>query len=202
MKLNFKEYWENRSENDWDRSDGEAQTRGFARILIDHLPYVVLAYIEGNNASILDWGCAEGQGVEELARRFPSSGVTGLDFSEAAIENCRRLYPEYNFRKEPLDAKKDMYDVIINNNCLEHFTDYIGILSSHMMCAGRYYVIMVPYKEERPSPGHKAVMTGDSFPQRLGAFYKLVEKVIDTRNKGCWDGSQLLVVYERRSYLR
>ena len=69
FEVNSADYWESRFEGDWAQTQGCEQTRYFARILLDHLPFWLEAEIQANRLSICDWGCAEGEAVDA----FPES---------------------------------------------------------------------------------------------------------------------------------
>ena len=69
FEVNSADYWESRFEGDWAQTQGCEQTRYFARILLDHLPFWLEAEIQANRLSICDWLEAEGE-------RWMLSGVT------------------------------------------------------------------------------------------------------------------------------
>jgi len=198
LKTNSKEYWDCFFGSQWEVNKGREQTRYFMRQLSNHLPDTVMTDIRLKNASILDWGCALGEGVDELKKSFGMSAVTGLDFSTVAVQKCITRYPDYSFRNQPLDVNSDKYDVIITSNCLEHFTNYLEIMGTHLPCINMYYIILVPYNERYPlCEEHLAVFSENSFPDEIPGFSKIYSKIIDTRGSNYWDGYQLLIIYKK-----
>jgi 2-polyprenyl-3-methyl-5-hydroxy-6-metoxy-1,4-benzoquinol methylase len=103
-----------------------AETSGpvFDAALVD----VVLPLVDGlverlrSGADVADFGCGSGHAVNVMARAFPASRVTGLDFSDEAVatgvkEAARLGLTNASFERQnlaQLDAasKKDIYDVI------------------------------------------------------------------------------------------
>lgn len=63
----------------------------------------------GEGIDVLDLGCGRGLALAHLARRFPFSRFTGIDFSEEAIEYARRnaqMQGLSNLKFEVVDAAK------------------------------------------------------------------------------------------------
>ncbi len=79
VDINSRLYWDIRFRTDWEKKGGREQTRFFCQITLEHLPEWIISDIEGNHLSIMDLGCAEGDAVEMLARRFPDSKIVGVD---------------------------------------------------------------------------------------------------------------------------
>src|SRR5437899_2414526 len=104
----------------WDAHDGSEQTRYFMQTVLSHLPDYEKAYLTGRELTILDWGCAFGEGVAVLAQAFPRSHVAGLDFSQAVIDEAHIRNPGHEYIWSE-DAIPRDFDVIVTSNCLEHF---------------------------------------------------------------------------------
>src|SRR5579864_7103047 len=81
----------------WDAGGCSAQTRYFMETLLSHLPEQEKAYLHAAPRTILDWGCAFGEGVATLARVFPLSHVVGLDFSQTAIDQAKIRNPGHEY---------------------------------------------------------------------------------------------------------
>ena len=60
----------------WERNNGPAQTRYFMSRLVEALPAPTAAYLRDNALSILDWGCAFGDGLDVLKQAFPECSIT------------------------------------------------------------------------------------------------------------------------------
>ncbi len=103
-----------------------AETSGpvFDAALVD----VVLPLVDGlperlqSGADVADFGCGSGHAVNVMARAFPASRVTGLDFSDEAIAagvaEAARLglgnarFESQNLAELDTASKKEVYDVI------------------------------------------------------------------------------------------
>src|SRR5260370_41909220 len=87
--INSRLWWDAYFQGSWDSYGGSGQTRYFMQTLLANLPESEKAYLQAGSRTILDWGCAFGEGVAALAKTFPQSRVAGLDFSKAAIDEAR-----------------------------------------------------------------------------------------------------------------
>ena len=172
------------------------QTEGFFLLLFDNLDKKVLADLE-TGLTVLDWGCGAGKGTSMLQEKFPNSKATGLDASKTAIKHCKEDYPTITFTDEKINCA---YDMIINSNCLEHFSNPVDVILYHLDYTWKYYVILVPFEGATDNLicSHITRVTDETFPKKLGEF-KLLQskKVFGGPYKGCWYGDQLLQVYER-----
>lgn len=184
----------------WDTHNGRQQTRYFMERLLASLPEPELRFLRTAHPTILDWGCALGDGVDVLATSFSKSEVTGLDFSRTAIEEAMRAYPQHRFIHSEEGAIPLAFDVITNSNCLEHFEFPIAILKSQLLACRSLYIILTPYNESPLSDYHRAQFREESFPDRLGGFVRLHCGTISVDQR-FWPGQQLLVVYGSEGYL-
>jgi SAM-dependent methyltransferase len=195
--INSRQYWDNRfSSGSWDEWHGQQQTQFFMQLLISYLPLEVFKDIYQNALSLIDFGCAKGQGCLELYKSFPSSEITGLDFSSEAIHQARLLYPTLNFRTTPLSPDKDKYDVVYCSNVLEHLSDWTDYIKLFTEVAQKYIIILVPYKN-LIFDEHVVSFDDDSFPTEISGFKTIDTKIIDTWNSNFWNGSQLLKIYQK-----
>jgi SAM-dependent methyltransferase len=185
----------------WDASGGSEQTRYFMETLLSHLPEHERAYLNAAPRTILDWGCAFGEGVATLARVFPRSRVTGLDFSKTAIDQaCIRNAGHDYIWSEDGAIHRD-FDVIVTSNCLEHFPAPLAILEKHLASCKSLYIALVPYNECPLHPQHRAQFRVESFPVYFGNFTRIHAEILDTDHH-FWAGQQLLIVYGSDRYLR
>lgn len=198
-EVNSKEYWDERFEENWETAGGIEQTRAFVKLMIEHLPKQIIDYFQNNKTTVLDWGCAIGSGVKEFADRFEKSIVTGLDFSDTAIEKSKILYPELDFIAGSLEIRRQNYDVIYSSNCLEHFKDPYPWLQQILSYTNKYAILLVPYDEKLVVDWdeHQFSFTSKSFYPKYRGFEKLSEKIID-ECINCWIGKQILVVYKKK----
>lgn len=116
------EWWDDQLANAWELNEGPAQTRHFMKRLIASLPGPEAAFRSDNARTILDWGCAMGEGVAALAEAFPLSRVTGIDIAPSAIKAARARYPLQEFLVTENGAIPERFDVIVTSNVIEHLT--------------------------------------------------------------------------------
>lgn len=197
--LNSRSWWEGYFDAQWDANDGRAQTTYFMKCLVDNLPYPERKFLSSRTVTILDWGCAFGNGVDVLAKTFPQCRVAGMDFAERAIVEARNSFPDYDFRHTKNGEIDDQFDVIITSNCLEHFTDPVSTMRQHLRCCRRLYVALVPYREAPLHPQHATQFCEESFPKKLEGFTRLATVVVDCQ-PAYWPGKQILVIYGTQAY--
>lgn len=197
--VNSRDWWEWYFSGQWDLYDGRAQTRYFMRSVIDNLPAPERDWLSSHACSILDWGCAYGDGVDLLSSSFPRATVTGLDFSERAIEEARRRYLQCRFVHSEAGSIPGSVDCIVTSNCLEHFADPLSIAAAHLKSCRYLYLILTPFEEYPRHESHAVTLTHSSFPNELGGFRRIHSTAFQTDPK-VWQGSQLLTIYASRRY--
>jgi GT2 family glycosyltransferase/2-polyprenyl-3-methyl-5-hydroxy-6-metoxy-1,4-benzoquinol methylase len=170
--------------------------------LLAELPTPEKDYLRSNAVSILDWGCAFGEGVELLARAFPQCRVVGLDFAARAVEEARRRHPNREFLLTGEGTIPGKFDCVVTSNCLEHFENPLEVLRSHLQSCRKLYVLLVPYNEHPLHEQHFAQFREESFPEKIGDFLRLSAEIIPIDPTYWPPGRQILVVYGSRSYLR
>lgn len=198
--INTKNWWENYFQNHWENNNGREQTAGFIGELISNLPNRVKSVIKERSKTIVDWGCALGDGTSLLNSEFPEQQVVGVDIADEARKKAKNNFPELtfysDFEKIPFST-----DVVVNSNCLEHFTDYLDILKRGLSKTTQLYIIMVPHNETPPlCESHFHQLLDGSFPDEIVGFQKLYSKVI-TSNPEHWNGEQLIVLYGRKEFI-
>ena len=109
-------------------------------------------HIAGRRLSILDWGCALGDGLDPLRHAFPASAIVGQDISLEAITRARRAYPQHEFVVG--DEIRCDFDVIVVSNCLEHFADPLRLVEKQLAACRKLYVALVPFEESPLYDGH------------------------------------------------
>jgi hypothetical protein len=200
---------------EWEAVQGDLLTTRFGECILDRMPAEVTDLCGMTGARLLDWGCARGQFVDMLRKRFPDAGVVdGIDHSSAGVYQAKELYGEpgqSGFYWDPNGWIHGRYDVIFNSNVMEHLVDPIAKLREHLSACYGYYVILTPYEEplgeerrehmtpeQRHAEGHTHVQQfhlGD-FPQQLEGFVRIAQ-IHDIEPGEVWPGYQLLVVYKR-----
>lgn len=99
--------------------------------------------------SILDVGCALGDGCELIQNKLPLAHVSGVDFSEVGISKARQKNNDVQYHL--LDVLKDplpeTYDFITIVQTLEHFDNPFPIVDKCLNHVRDSVIITVPYKE-------------------------------------------------------
>ena len=130
--VNSKSYWDKRFNEDWESAGGMAQNRSFTRLAIEHLPDWLVSEIRRESLSLVDWGCAQGDGTNEWAACIGYQQVTGVDFSSVAVKKATQNYSHIRFVSENwLSEEKQVtesFDILFSSNTLEHFHDPYEVL--------------------------------------------------------------------------
>ncbi|WCF07873.1 glycosyltransferase [Paenibacillus thiaminolyticus] len=192
--VNSKSYWDGRFEQDWESNGGREQTAYFTNLAMKLFPYPIKQFITNRNLSILDWGCAEGDGTNILANCFPNSQVSGLDFSEAAIRKARLNYPNHEFMDGELKTYGKKYDVIFTSNCLEHYSNPHDWIKNLMEYTNHFLVILLPFQEYERIDEHFYTFDYDTFNIQFGLFNVVFFKEIES-DPNFWPGKQLMLIY-------
>jgi GT2 family glycosyltransferase/2-polyprenyl-3-methyl-5-hydroxy-6-metoxy-1,4-benzoquinol methylase len=199
--VNSREWWQDYFADRWEAHGGGEQTRHFMERLLVELQAPEQHYLRSKALTILDWGCAFGEGVAVLAEAFPQSRVVGLDFAPNAVEQARKRHPNQEFILTENGEIPGQFDCIVTSNCLEHFAHPLEIIKAHLRACKQLYLLLVPYNEYPLHETHRSQFKEESFPERLAGFVRLAAKTI-ALDPAYWPGQQLLVVYGSQSYLR
>jgi trans-aconitate methyltransferase len=200
LEINSLDWWNDYFAVQWEFNHGREQTRHFLSKLVHHLAAQEHRWLSAQPRSILDWGCALGEGVEVLSAEFPGSQVTGLDFSRTAIDKARASHPRHRFILSEGGEISDDYDVIVTSNCLEHYPAPFEIAARHI-CRTRYlYLVMVPFEETEPlHESHVQRFTYQSFPDQIGNFRRRWITIIPV-TPPYWNGAQAIACYASPLY--
>ena len=133
-------------------------------------------------SKVLDVGCNGGAIMELLKKK--KCKVKGLDNSPNLVSICKskKLEVEFsNLMTFPFltDVKKDMYDVILMGDILEHFSkndvsDILSIYKENCLKAKGNFVITVPYKHSPYAAEHVEAHVED---YEVGDFEKMFPKL-------------------------
>lgn len=199
--INSREWWEAYFAHDWEALGGPEQSRHFMEALLGHLPASIANFLQTQPNEILDWGCAQGEGVAALAQAFPLARVAGLDFSERAIQVARRRFSHHEFIWTKDGSLPREFDVIVTSNCLEHFEQPLALVRDHLRRCRLLYLALVPYNEHPFDPQHRAQFREESFPEHWAGFRRLHTGLVAVDPK-LWAAPQLLAIYGSPEYLR
>lgn len=201
QSINSKEYWNKRFITDWESNRGREQT-AFFYSLVSKMPECLRDEIKINKYSIVDRGCAEGQGGDSLSKLFPESKIIGTDFSKEAIKVARELYPDLLFYEDDLLQPEIEADVVVISNVLEHFKNPWNVLEKQMSKVTKYIVVLVPFREYDLCDEHEYTFAFDNIRILSDSYYLSYVRVFanEEMDKTLWNGQQILLVYKNNAY--
>lgn len=196
--FNSKEIWDDMFRSStWEKNNGREQTTLFINAAMQLLPATFKEEIRTNKLSIADYGCAEGEAVPILHQHFPDSKVSGIDYSEGAIERATGYYPQYTFKCMDQDTMDTSYDVIYTSNVLEHFLDPFVIVEKLLAYTNKYFIMLVPFGETGGHGMHEFGFNDQNVPRAIGDF-EVVHYQVAYVNSTLWWGNQLLCIYAKK----
>lgn len=113
--------------------------------------YCVRKLLDGRSAgTVLDIGCGAGDLSYTLSRT--GFRVTGIDYSDSAIEACRLRFADsvadnrLSFRKDDLFSIDEQFDVIVMMEVLEHIEDDLSAMKAvhRLLSPGGTVLLSVP----------------------------------------------------------
>ena len=206
--INTNSYWNKRFEENWESCEGPAQSRFFSKIAMQNLPTWLLDVIKQHNLTMVDWGCAQGDGTEELVRYIPCEQITGVDFSKTAIEQANRRYPNIKFENEDWLAseikERNIFDVVFSSNTLEHFHHPFEVLNVLCQHASKAIILAIPYNDDLLIQEHFFRFDAKNIPLMLQSGLTLLwAKVVDCKKEKNtqWPAEQIILVYVNSKWL-
>jgi hypothetical protein len=200
--LNSEAYWNQRFSSDWIVNQGDKQSIFFSLLTIDNLPSWFIELIKNESLSVVDWGCAEGDGTNVLASFFTRSEIHGIDFSLEAINRAKEKYPNINFKNENLlDDKyifKKNYDILYSSNTLEHFENPLKVLSKLSKFDPKAIILALPYNEIDLIDEHFSSFDANNIEISIEEKFTLRwARVVNCRDisSSYWMGDQIILVY-------
>jgi len=139
-----KDWWDNYflPNGGWEKNNGRNQTISFAKHFLKYAKFN-----KSEKFSLLDIGCALGDGLQIIHENYPNVVLYGFDFSKVAIERCKKEKNNIaTFMVGEIEDISNCYDIIYLSNVLEHIEDYKKIVLSLLTKCTKLY-IMVPYRE-------------------------------------------------------
>lgn len=207
-QINSESYWDARFKNNWESSDGPWQTRFFYQIAVDNLPAWLMSQARSQSLTLVDWGCAQGDGADVWASHISPEQVAGVDFSAVAVEQAAARYPAIHFHHE--DWLEDVreatvtYDIVFSSNTLEHFHSPYTVLSYLSRRARKAVILTLPYKEMQRIDEHFYTFLPENIPLQLDNDFRLFwAKVVDCRNlpRTQWGGDQIILLYAAKDWV-
>lgn len=197
--VNSQKFWDQLFAKTWEERSGREQTVFFAKVSLDHLPDWLTNEIRSDRYSICDVGCALGDAVHILAKAFPDSKVSGIDFSKEAITKARQFFPQYTFEQMDIMELSRIYDVIFSSNMLEHFRDPFPVFRRLLQNSGKYLILLVPFQDDMGTCEHFFRFDYKHFPNEIDNFRLSFLTEIDCRlmPRSFWNAKQVLAIYKR-----
>jgi len=208
ITVNSDKYWDKRFLEDWDEKGGPEQSRFFARLALDMLPKWIIREIWRDKLTVVDWGCAEGDGTDVLAESIDKAQIYGVDISEVAVETAERRYPCLSFKQMDLLDENDcgscFFDIVFSSNTLEHFHNPADVIEKLSKKTRKALIFLLPYREQSRFDEHFASFTPNNIKSIIGEKFPLIfSKVFDCSNipESRWLGEQILLIYADESWL-
>ncbi|MFH7765917.1 methyltransferase domain-containing protein [Acinetobacter sp. BSP-28] len=206
--INSDTYWDKRFIEDWEVYEGPRQSRFFAQLALENLPTWLIEQIRRESLTVVDWGCAQGDGTDIWASYINSQQLFGVDFSKIAIEQARQRYPVIQFFcenwLEPDSEITQSYDVVFSSNTLEHFHNPFEVLATLSTKAKKAVILALPYREINRIAEHFSTFLSENIPLELDNGFRLVwSKVLDCSHipSTQWSGDQVFLVYGDSSWI-
>lgn len=203
--INSAAYWEDRFlSQDWKTNHGPEQSLAFAQVAYDLMPDFLKHDLQTNQWTVVDLGCAEGDGTAHLAKLFPSCNFVGIDFSKAAIDQASKKYHNCTFKVVDIYKEIPEADVLFSSNVLEHLACPREIMSGAFSSHSKYIVYLLPLNDSTGIAEHINIFTEDFFPFEHENFYlryhRIFDMSADVQLKSQWNGKQILLLYANRLY--
>lgn len=127
-------------------------------------------HVDFEPRSVLDVGCALGDGLLVAQRMWPNATLGGIDLSEVATQKAQaRLGGGTFWSFDITGAKKSIpnFDLVLCVHTLEHLSYRADVVTKTMVwlqsIAARMLIIVVPYRFTIPEPDHRMVFGVKSF---------------------------------------
>lgn len=198
-RINSKQYWERRhATGDWEKNNGQKQTRYFYFLLTSMLPNWFKATVRKNQDTVVDFGCAQGEGVPLLSAEL-STKIKGVDFSQSAIACAKEKFPQFDFAVEDVWQLSDPADVSVLSNIIEHFPNPFVLLDTVAAITRKYMIVMVPLEEKDLMGEHCFTFLYQNIPMQVRDFQLIHFAEHDCRKDAeqLFLAKQILLIYSR-----
>ena len=155
--INTRTYWDTVYRHEWD--SGRVTSGRYQR---DYGPiHDAIVELVPDGATVLDIACGSGVLCRKIKERRPAAQVTGVDFSEVAIERNREV-DDGAIAYLALDVRRDLrslasgFDVVTMCEIVEHLEEPEGVVGDAMslLRPGGLFVLTCPHDDGIPSPEH------------------------------------------------
>ena len=153
-------------------------------------PYENIAefFPKNEEFTLLDIGCAMGDGCIFLKEKFPLADISGADFSEVAIKKAKKKTDKVRFFV--LDILEEIplikYDYVVMCSTLEHFNDPYIVVDKCLKFIKKSFIVQVPYEENFSEPKlyskglHRYLFNESTFDVYNTEILKITKKIEET----------------------
>ena len=154
-----------------------------------HYRHILDMFPADEKFSLLDVGCALGDGCELIHSHFPKAEVTGIDFSEVGIKKAGERGSGVNYMvadivKDPVPGE---YDYVAIVETLEHFDDPYPIVDKLLKHVKKSMIISVPYcdatRKLKGVDWHKYQFNEKAFEKYNCRIVRITEHIEATGNR-------------------
>ncbi len=137
------------------REEADGVREKLTREIVDHVEASI-----ADGADVVDIGCGVGDLLAEVRRRRPRVAVSGLDFSQKAVDAAAIAFPDGQFRRFVIDRTLPYdtaaFDIVMCTDVLEHLERPKAIAAELVrICRpGGLVVIVVPDGDVDQFLGH------------------------------------------------
>ena len=174
----------------WGDESNLKEFRAEAEHIRDKLTAEIIDFAEGYlfpMANVIDIGCGVGDLLLEARKRQPQLKVSGLDFSDKAVEGARKSLPDGNFERYVIDKTLpydcNVYDVVFCTDVLEHLEHPKLVITElvRICCPGGSVFIVVPDGDVDQFLGHLWFWNEESLKQLFAGWTAVVKRLPVTR---------------------
>ena len=139
----------------------------------DYVQLAALFRLRRLSGSLLDVGCAVGDGFDVLRRGCrPGTQLSGCDFSEEGIRTAASRFPAVSlFVHDITDQLPGRWSTVISLQTIEHLDDPLAAVAAMNAAATRVLIVAAPYRNRRPDRDHRWSFDerdfGDTFDGRV-----------------------------------
>jgi len=134
--------------------------------------------------SLIDIGCALGDGCNYFKKNYSLADISGCDFSEAGINKATEKYKDVTFYHLDINKKSlpQQYDFIAIIETLEHFDDPFSIIDKLIPYAKDSIIVSVPLADKKRML-KKAIGVGEHryhfYKNTFEAYHHDIVKITD-----------------------
>jgi len=118
------------------------------KFLIDNFYRTVISVLKPIDVKkVLDVGCGEGFTLNKFQEEGIGEKLTGIDYSDDALELGAKIYPQLELKKGDIydiKEKNNSYDLVIATEVLEHLEYPEKALKELIRISSKYLLLSVP----------------------------------------------------------